>query len=140
MAITITPTELFLLIAGISIIILMIFLVPLIIQLKQTANRAERLLTDLNRDLPVIMSSAKKTAAEVQNLSEDLNAKVAEADEIFQKIKFATSSFLLTGKLVRSSLAPAILEIAAISTGIKAFLHVIHRSKSNATKEAEENE
>lgn len=140
MAITINLTEFFLIIAGISIIIFMIFLVPLLIQLKKTANRAETLMADLNRDMPDILASAKKTASEVQNLSEDLNTKVAEADEIFQKIKFATSSFLLTSKLVKSSLAPAILEIAAISAGIKAFLHVIHISKPNETKEAEENE
>lgn len=140
MSITLSPTDLFMIIAAVAIIILLFFLVPLLIQLKQTARRAEILMEDLDRDIPAILSSARTAAAEMEKLSESINRKVAETDEIFQKLKYAAGSFLLTGKLVRATLVPAIVEIAGISTGLKAFMHVIHKSKSKKTKEAQADE
>ena len=41
MEMTVSLTDLFLITAGISIIIIMIFLIPLLVQLRQTARRAE---------------------------------------------------------------------------------------------------
>jgi hypothetical protein len=127
-------------IAAVAIIVLMFFLVPLLIQLKQTARRAEILMEDLDRDIPAILSSMRTTAAEMQELTGRINHKIAESDEIFQKVKYATGSFLMTGKLLRSTLVPAIIEVAGFSTGIKAFLHVINKSKSKKTREAQANE
>lgn len=140
MEITLSLTDLFMIIAAVAIIVLMFFLVPLLIQLKQTARRAEILMEDLDRDIPAILSSMRTTAAEMQELTGRINHKIAESDEIFQKVKYATGSFLMTGKLLRSTLVPAIIEVAGFSTGIKAFLHVINKSKSKKTREAQANE
>ncbi|MCA1766414.1 MAG: DUF948 domain-containing protein [Desulfobulbaceae bacterium] len=134
MVITLSPTDLFMIIATVAIIVLLFFLVPFLIQLKQTARRAEALMEDLERDIPAILSSARNSAAEIQKLTESINHKMAETDEIFRRLKYATGTFLMTGKVVRSTLVPALVEIAGVSTGIKAFLHVLHRSKSKKTK------
>ncbi|MDF1577432.1 MAG: DUF948 domain-containing protein [Desulfobulbales bacterium] len=140
MAITMSSTDLLMIIAAISIVVLMFFLVPLLIQLKQTARRAEIIMEEFDRDIPAILSSARTSAAEIQKLSESIGLKVTEIDEIFQKVKDATGSFLMTGKLVKTTLAPTIIEIAALCSGIKAFLYVIQKTKSTKTEEAPENE
>ena len=134
MVITLTPTDLFMIVATLAIIVLLFFLVPFLIQLKQTARRAETLMEDFDRDIPAILSSARNSAAEIQKLTESINHKMDDTDEIFRRLKYATGTFLTTGKVVRSTLVPALVEIAGISTGLKVFLHVLRRSKSKKTK------
>ncbi len=134
MVITLSPTDLFMIVATVAIIVLLFFLVPFLIQIKQTARRAESLMEDFDREIPAILSSVSRSAAEIQKLTENINHKMAETDEIFQRLKYATGTLLVTGKVVRSTLLPALVEIAGFSTGIKTFLHVIHRSKSKKTK------
>ena len=140
MEMTVSLTDLFLIIAGISIIILMIFLIPLLVQLKQTARRAERVMDNLNQDLPSILASLKSTAAEMQMVSAHINAKLAQTDAIISTAKYAGESLLLTSNLIRSALAPAIAKLDGLSTGIRAFFNVIHGPRSKKTKEAQPDE
>lgn len=115
MEMTVSLTDLFLIVATISIIILMIFIIPLILQVKQTACRAETLMTNLD-------------------------AKIAETETIIRTAKHAGDSLLLTSKLIRSTLAPAIIQVAGISTGIRAFLNIIHGTDSPKKKESQSDE
>ena len=115
MEITVSLTDLFLIIATVSIIVIMIFIIPLLVQVRRTANRAETLL-------------------------DNINAKIAETDAIISAAKNAGDSLLLTSKLIRSTLAPAIIQIGGISTGIRAFFNIIHRSKTKKTKETQSDE
>ncbi len=135
MEMTISLTDLFLIIAGISIIIIMIFLIPLLVQLRQTARRAERLMDNINQDLPSILASLRSTTAEMKTLSKHINTKLAETDAIISTAKYAGESLLITSNLIRSALAPAIAKLDGISSGIRAFFNVISGFKSKKTKE-----
>ena len=135
MEMTVSLTDLFLITAGISIIIIMIFLIPLLVQLRQTARRAERLMDNLNQDLPAILASLKSTTAEMKMLSAHINTKLAETDAIISTAKYAGESLLLTSNLIRTALAPAINKLDSISSGIRAFFNVISGFKSKKTKE-----
>lgn len=115
MEMTITLSDLFLIIATISIVILMTLLVPLLIRAKRTTDQAELLLAKIN-------------------------AKIDETDSIIRSAKYAGDSLLITSKLIRSTLAPAIGQIGGISTGIKAFLSVIHKSNQHKAKETKADE
>ena len=140
MEMTVNLTDLFLITAGISIIIIMIFLIPLLVQLRETARRAERLMDNINQDLPSILASLKSTAAETKMLSAHINTKLAETDAIISTVKYAGESLLLTSNLIRSALTPAVAKLDGISSGIRAFFNVIHRPRSKKTKEAQSNE
>jgi uncharacterized protein YoxC len=140
MEMTVSVTDLFLITAGISIIIIMIFLIPLLVQLRETARRAERLMDNINQDLPSILTSLKSTAAETKMLSAHINTKLAETDAIISTVKYAGESLLLTSNLIRSALTPAVAKLDGISSGIRAFFNVIHGPRSKKTKEAQSNE
>ena len=130
MEMTVSLTDLFLIIAGISLIILMFFLIPLLVQLRQTARRAESVMDNLNQDLPAILASLKDTAAEMKMVSAHINTKLAQTDAIISTAKYAGESLLLTSNLIRSALTPAITKLDTISTGIRSFFNLIHRPKS----------
>lgn len=140
MEMTIGLTDLFLIIAGISIIILMIFLIPLLSQLRQTARRAEKVMGNLNQELPAILASLKDTSAEIHITSAHFNAKLAQTDAIINTAKYAGESLLLTSKLIRSALSPAIITIGTINTGLRSFFKLIHKPKEKNTMEAQPDE
>lgn len=140
MEMTISLTDLFLIIAGLSIILLMIVLIPLLVQLRQTARRAEMVLDHLNQDLPFIISSLKSTAEEMKIMSAHINKKLAQTDAIISTAKYAGESLLLTSHLLRSALTPAIAKLDGISTGIRSFFNLIHGPKSKKTMEAQPDE
>ncbi|MCK4839491.1 MAG: DUF948 domain-containing protein [Desulfobulbaceae bacterium] len=140
MEMTISLTDLLLIIAGISIILLMSVLIPLLVQLKQTARRAERVLDNLNQDLPFILASLKNTADEMQIISARINTKLAQTDAIISTAKHAGESLLLTSNLIRSSLNPAITKLDGISTVIRTFFNLFHRPKSKKTMETQSDE
>ena len=140
MEMTVSLTDLFLIIAGISLIILMFFLIPLLVQLRQTARRAESVMDNLNQDLPAILASLKDTAAEMKTVSAHINTKLAQTDAIISTAKYAGESLLLTSNLIRSALTPAITKLDTISTGVRSFFNLIHRPKSKKPMEAQSDE
>lgn len=113
MEMTVSMTDLFLIIASISIIVLVTFLVPLLIQLRQTTNQTEKLI-------------------------HNINAKLDEIDAIIGTAKYTGESLLVTSKLIRSVLTPTITQVGGLSSGIRAFYNVILGSKSK-TKKGDEN-
>jgi uncharacterized protein YoxC len=140
MEMTVSLTDLFLIIAGISLIILMFFLIPLLVQLRQTARRAESVMDNLNQDLPAILASLKDTAAEMKMVSAHINTKLAQTDAIISTAKYAGESLLLTSNLIRSALTPAITKLDTISTGVRSFFNLIHKPKSKKPMEAQSDE
>ena len=140
MEMTISLTDLLMIIGSISILLLMICLIPLLIQLRQTARRAEMLISNLNQDLPSILTSLRATSSELQKTSEHINSKLDETDAIISTAKYAGESLLLTSNLIRSALNPAILKFEGISNGIKTFINVFTNPKFRKAKETEKNE
>jgi uncharacterized protein YoxC len=140
MEMTVSLTDLFLIIAGISLIILMFFLIPLLVQLRQTARRAESVMDNLNQDLPAILASLKDTVAEMKMVSAHINTKLAQTEAIISTAKYAGESLLLTSNLIRSALTPAITKLDTISTGVRSFFNLIHRPKSKKPMEAQSDE
>ena len=140
MEMTVNVTDLFLIVTTISIIFIMIFLIPLLSRLKQTVIKAERLIDNINHDLPSILSSLDSTASETRILSANINAKLAETDIIISSAKYASESLLQTSNIIRSTLNPAITQIGGLSAGISTLFNVILGSKSKKTKEGQSDE
>jgi uncharacterized protein YoxC len=136
MEMTVNLTDLFLIIAGISLIIMMLFLVPLLIQLRQSAQQAEKLLNDLNHDLPPIIASLKSTVEDIRKVTEHVETKISDTDAFISTAIYAGESLLLTSRFIRSALQPAVTQLGGLGAGIKTFFKVIHESKSK--KRAEE--
>lgn len=140
MEITVSLTDLLKIIAGISIVIILIYLIPLMIQLRRTAAQAEKLINNLNRDLPTILESLKGTTSEIRTLSEHINVKIAETDAIITTAKYAGETLLLTSNLIKTALVPAICKIEGVSSAIKSFYNFITGQKSKKTKETQSHE
>jgi hypothetical protein len=140
MEMTVNLTDLFLIIAGISLIILMLFLVPLLIQLRQSAQQAEKLLIDLNHDLPPTIAALKSAMEDVRKVTAHLETKIIETDAIISTAIYAGESLLLTSRCLRAALQPALTQLGGLGAGIKTFFKVIHAAKSKKITEGQTDE
>ena len=140
MEVTLSLQDLFLIIAGLSIIGITIVLIPFLIQLRQTVRRAEKLMGNMDKELEPLLISLNKTATEFQDLSENINGRLAETDAILKTARYAGESLLVTTSLLKTVLTPVITKVGGLSSGISAFMGLIHRSKSGKDREAKTNE
>jgi uncharacterized protein YoxC len=140
MEVTITVHDLFLIVAGISIVAITVVLIPFLVQLKQTVRRAEKLMENIDKELEPLLVSLKITAGQVQDLSENVNGKLAETDAIIKTARHAGESLLVTTSLVKTVLTPFITKAGGLSSGIRAFMSIMHRSKPGKEREAKANE
>ena len=140
MEVTLSLQDLFLIIAALSIIAITVVLIPFIIQLRQTGRRAEKLMDNIDSELEPLLISLKKTASQLQELSENINGRLAETDAIIKTARYAGESLLVTTSLLKTVLTPMITKVGGLSSGISAFMNLMHRSKSGREKEAKTNE
>jgi len=115
MEFTIKLQDLFLIIAGLSIVAITVVLIPFFVQLKKTVHRAEELM-------------------------ENINGKLAETDEIIKTARHAGESLLATTSMVKTVLTPFITNAGGISSGLRAFMSFIRRSRPGKEREAKANE
>lgn len=125
-----TIGEIFLTTTGLAIIIITIFLVPVLIQLRRVGERAERLLDDLNREVPTLLKSLNDSAAELGVLSKTVNRKVAEVDQLISVARNASDHFLQTSGILKT-LLPTITKLGSFGAGLFAFISFLKRSRHN---------
>lgn len=129
-----TMGEIFLTAAGLAIIVITIFLVPLLIQLRRVGERAESLLDNLNREIPPLMKSLNQSASELGVLTSSLNRKVAEVEQIISLVRNASDNFLHTSGLLKT-LLPTITKIGSFGAGLFAFISYLKKSRHNSNTE-----
>jgi uncharacterized protein YoxC len=140
MEVTLNLQDLFLIIAGLSIIAITVVLIPFIVQLKQTGRRAEKLMDNIDKELEPLLISLNETATQIQDLSKNINGRLAETDAIIKTARYAGESLLVTTSLIKTVLTPMITKVGGLSSGISTFMKLMHRSKSGREKEAKTNE
>lgn len=125
-----TIGEIFLIAIGLAIIIITIFLVPVLIQLRRVGERAESLLDNLNREIPPLLNSLNDSASELSVLTKSLNHKVAEVEQILSLVRNASANFLHTSGFLQT-LLPTITKIGSFGAGLFAFISYLRRSRHN---------
>ena len=130
MEVTLSLQDLFLISAGLSIIAITVVLIPFLVQLKQTVRRAEKLMDNIDNELGPLLISLNKSASEFQDLSENINGRLAETDAMIKTARYAGESLLATTSLLKTVLTPMITKVGGLSSGISAFMGLMHRSNT----------
>lgn len=122
-------SDIFFIVASVGIVIVVALLVPVLTQLKRTAEKAETVLEKINNELEPFLHKATEVSGELHTLSINLNEKVEQADQIIGTVQQAGDSLLATANLVKTSTTPLIVQIGAISAGIGAFTSFFKKSE-----------
>lgn len=116
---------------GLAIIVITIFLVPLLIQLRKVGERAEALLASLNQEIPPLLKNLNASAVELQLLTSSLNRKVEEVEQILGLARSASNNLLSTSNLFTNTLLPLITKIGSFGAGLFAFISYFKKSRQN---------
>jgi len=123
----VTPTDLFIIIAAVSLAAIAIFLIPLLIQFRQTLLRADLLIDSMSKELPATVTALNEAASEVKDLSANLGHKLEQTETFINTLERSGDVILSTSKLLRDTAAPVITEVGALSAGMKAFMYFFTR-------------
>lgn len=124
------PTsDIFFIIASICLIVIAVFLVPALMQLKKTAEKAEVTLQTLNNDLEPLMLRLTEVSEELQSLTSAINDKIERTGAIVDTVQLAGDNLLSTTDYLKKNLTPIIAQIGGIGAGISAFTNFFKKNK-----------
>lgn len=127
--------EIFLIIAGVALTIITVFLVPVLIQLRRVGEKVEKLVGDLDRELPPLLNNLNESAAELRVLTNSINRKVDEVDKIISVAKQASDTVVCTVDLFKKTVLPIITKVGGFSAGLLAIFSFLKKSRQNNTTE-----
>lgn len=123
----ISSIDIFITIAAVSLAGIAIFLIPLLVQLRQTLKQTNSLIVSLQKEIEPLASSLTDAADEIKNLSVAVNDKLDQTDALMDSLEKSGEIILHTSKMFRESTAPIITEVGAVSAGLKAFMYFFTR-------------
>ena len=130
-----TIGEFLMAISALAIIVITIFLVPLLIQLRKVGERAESLLGNLNQEIPPLLKNINASATELQLLTSSLNRKVEEVDQLLGLARSASNNLMNTSNLFSNTLLPFIAKVGSLGAGLFAFFSYFKKSRQNHNTE-----
>ena len=124
--------ELAAVIVAVAFVVLVGYLVPTVIRLRHMAIQSERLLSQLNRDLPLLLKELKGTSENVAAMTTQAKQGVDRASVLFNAIGEVGKTVNQVHGTVRGKSGAILLSLASVLAGIKAASSTI---KSRVHKE-----
>ncbi|MEW6518087.1 MAG: DUF948 domain-containing protein [Thermodesulfobacteriota bacterium] len=122
-------SDIFFIIASTGIVIVVAMLVPVLYQVKRTAEKAETALDKINHELEPLLHKTTAMNEELLALSVSLNEKIEKSDHIIDVGQQAADVLLTTATIVKDTVTPLVVQIGAISAGIGAFTNFFKKSE-----------
>lgn len=116
------------LIAGAAIVVA-IFLVPLLIQLRKTIEESERLLKNLSYDLPLLIKEATGSAQTFNQVARDVRESTERAKVLGQAMGAIGDTVNQVHGAIRSGAASLWINASGLLAGARAAVHVLAKGR-----------
>jgi len=121
--------EISLIIFGIVIIALIIFCIPILIQLWRTIKDAAATLETLNQSLPAILKNLEEITANINNSTAAVNREVQNIAGAIDRFQFVVKNVVhsienIAPKTMNLPVFQTARNVYAVAKGVRAFLHV----------------
>ena len=123
----ISSIDIFIIIAAVSLAGIAVFLIPALVQLRQTLQQADTLFDTLQKEVQPLSTAITAAADEIKDLSASVNDKLDQTDVLIDSLERSGDIILHTSKLLKESTVPIITEVGALSAGLKAFMYFFTR-------------
>lgn len=122
-----TSIDIFIVISAVSLASIAVFIIPVLIQLRQTLKQADTFFNKLHDEIEPLSIAMTEATKEIKELSASVNDKLDQADIFLNSLEKSGEIILHTSRALRESAAPIISEVGALSAGIKAFMYFFTR-------------
>ena len=122
--------EIFLIVSAIAIILLLIFCIPVLIQIWRTTRDVAVTLETINRDLPTILKNLEDITANISSSIAAVNREVQNFSGTIGRFQLVIKGIVddiqhITPLAMNSPLVQTIKNVVAVVKGIRVFLEVL---------------
>lgn len=123
---------------AVLVLLLVIFAIPLLIQVRRTVRGMEQTLGIINRDLPAIMKNLEEITTNINMTTTTVKSEVAELSTTLKRIQGVTGVFLGAADVLRHRisvpLVGGVTTAMAVFKGIRAFVEVFRKAPSSESQ------
>ncbi|HSF69094.1 MAG TPA: DUF948 domain-containing protein [Nitrospira sp.] len=101
------------------------FLVPVLIRLRQTVSQSEQLLTKMNADLPALISDLRSMSHNLNALTNQAREGVEHASVLLHAVGEVGESVQQVHDVVRGSSGTLLTNVASLVAGVRAATRVM---------------
>ena len=116
-------------IIALAAIVLVAFFVPLLIQLRKTVEESERLLKNLNYDLPNLIKEATGTVQVVNRVASDVREAAERAKVLGNAIGAIGDTVNQIHGAIRTKAASLVLNTTGLVAGVRAAVHALGKGR-----------
>jgi uncharacterized protein YoxC len=119
--------EIVLIIFGIAFLLLVIFCIPILVQVRQTAQDITITLEILNKSLPLLLKNLEDITTNINNSSSVVNREIQSFSRTADRIHLVVSDIVddvqsITPSAIKSPLFQKLKNVVAIIKGIRVFV------------------
>jgi len=107
-------------IVALAAVVLVAVLVPMLIQLRKTAEESERLLRRMNEDMPVLFREATQAAQNLNQVAGDLRQAAAHARVLGDAVGGVGETINEVRELVRGGAGSLLTNVGSLLAGFRA--------------------
>lgn len=117
---------------AVAFVVLVGYVVPAVVQVRKTVLQAERLLSQLNAELPKLLKELKQTSENVRIISTQAREGVERSSVLMHAIGDVGQTVNRVHDVVRGRVATLLMSLGRLLTGMRA---VVGTLKDHAHKE-----
>ncbi len=122
-----TPLTLFLTVIALAVVVLVAMLIPTLYQIRMTSKKLKETVEQVRVELIPLIKSATATSDELQTLTASINNKMDQTNMLFNELQEAGHLVLATTHILKNKISPALIQVAGLNAGIKAFTNFFTR-------------
>ena len=111
--------------AAATFAVLVGFLVPVLIRLRNTAAQSEQLLANMNADLPALVSDLRSMSHNLNALTDQMREGVEHASVLLHAVGEVGESVQQVHDVVRGSSGTLLTNVASLVAGVRAATRVM---------------
>jgi uncharacterized protein YoxC len=118
-------------VVAVAAVVLVSFLVPVLIRLRKTAEESERLLRQMNEDLPVLFKEAAQTAMNMNEIATEVREGVARARVLGEAMGEIGETINHLNGFARSWTGRLLVNASSLLVGFRAAYGVLKEKSSS---------
>ena len=112
-------------VGAVAFAVLVGFLVPVLVRLRQTAAESERLLSKMTADLPALVSDLRSMSHNLNALTDQVRDGVEHASVLLHAVGEVGESVQQVHDVVRGSSGTLLTNVASVVAGVRAATRVM---------------
>ena len=115
---------------ALAVAVLVAYLVPMLIQIRKTAEESERLIRRINEDLPVLLQEASETVRNLNALATNVREGAAQARVLGEAVGAVGETINHLHGAVRGGAGSLLTNVNGWMAGVRAVFQVLTKGSS----------